>query len=238
VSHVLPNYVLPDHVDERDAASILSWAESEFGDGLVLTSSFENPVLPHLVASNAPSASIVLIDTQYLFTETLEYVDTLENLLGIDIQIQHPEPDVRPDKLWQTNIEACCEIRKVRPLQKALQWKTGWISGLRRSDGFERANAPIVSFDQSRTVTKINPLALWSDDDVESYIKKHDLPINPLTALGYASIGCWPCTRPIKPGESRRDGRWSGQDKTECGLHTQVVQVRTSSSITAETSSA
>jgi phosphoadenosine phosphosulfate reductase len=218
---------LPDSIDEKDAAGILAWAEATFGVGLVLTSSLENPVLAHLVATHAPSASIVLIDTQYLFAETLEYAQTLRDRLGIDIRVQRPAPEVEPDKLWLTDIEGCCAVRKVQPLKQALEGKTAWISGLRRSDGFERSDAPIVSFDTSRGVTKINPMALWTDADMDSYIALHDLPVNPLTALGYASIGCWPCTRPIKPGESRRDGRWSGLDKTECGLHVQVVEVRT-----------
>ena len=227
---------LPNDVSERDAVTILSWAEETFGSGLVLTSSFENPVLPHLVARHAPSAEIVLIDTQYLFPETLQYARELSSLIGFTLRVQRPSEEVVPDDLWRTDIESCCEQRKVKPLWEVLKSKDAWISGLRRSDGFERANAPIVGRDLTRGVVKINPLALWSDEDVDAYIADNDLPVNPLSLVGYASIGCWPCTRAILPGESRRDGRWSGQDKTECGLHTTVVEVRTSESGSIPTS--
>jgi len=218
---------LPHSISEHDAVAILSWAEETFGSGLILTSSFENPVLPYLVSRHAPSAEIVLIDTQYLFPETLQYAHDLSSRFGFSLRIQQPAVDVVPDDLWATDIESCCERRKVRPLLAALEGKQAWISGLRRSDGFERANAPIVAKDLARDVIKINPLALWDDEDVESFIRDNDLPVNPLSLIGYASIGCWPCTRAILPGESRRDGRWAGQEKTECGLHTSVVEVRT-----------
>jgi len=176
---------LPAHLDERDAAGVISWAAGEFGDGLVFTSSFEDPVLVHLVAVHAPRTPIVLLDTQYLFAD----------------------------------VESCCHRRKVEPLQRALSGKAAWITGIRRVDGPTRADAPVVAFDATRDIVKINPLAAWSDGDLASYVIEHQLPVNPLTERGYPSIGCWPCTRPVAPGEDKRAGRWSGQAKTECGLH-------------------
>jgi phosphoadenosine phosphosulfate reductase len=205
--------------DERDAAAILSWVQAEFGDKAILTCSFETAVMPHLIARCAPSAAVALIDTQYLFPETLDFARHVCNQLGLSLHQQMPAHDVVPDELWQTDIDACCNVRKVQPLAKLLSDKSAWITGLRRSDGSERANAPVVTRDLVRNIVKVNPLALWTDDDIEQYIIDNDLPRNPLTQRGYSSIGCWPCTRPTLPGESRRDGRWPGNNKTECGLH-------------------
>jgi phosphoadenosine phosphosulfate reductase len=210
---------LPAHLDERDAAGVISWAAGEFGDGLVFTSSFEDPVLVHLVAVHAPRTPIVLLDTQYLFAETLWFAEKLQASLGFDLQVVRPLADVRPDDQWTTDVESCCHRRKVEPLQRALSGKAAWITGIRRVDGPTRADAPVVAFDATRDIVKINPLAAWSDGDLASYVIEHQLPVNPLTERGYPSIGCWPCTRPVAPGEDKRAGRWSGQAKTECGLH-------------------
>jgi phosphoadenosine phosphosulfate reductase len=208
--------------DERNAASILSWAQEQFGSGLVLTCSFETAVMPHLVAHHAPSTTVVLLDTQYLFPETIEFAHAVCAQLGLMLHVETPATEIVPDELWRTDVDKCCYLRKVQPLERVLSGKTAWITGLRRSDGFERANAPIVAHDLIRNIAKINPLAAWTDDDMQQYINEHALPRNPLTEQGYASIGCWPCTRPTLPGENRRDGRWPGQDKTECGLHVNV----------------
>ena len=130
-----------------------------------------------------------------------------------------PPPADAVRNLWQTDTDACCAARKVEPLQRALAGKTAWITGLRRADSPSRADAPIVHVDPFRDVTKINPMATWSDEDVAHYNAIELIPAHPLTAKGYASIGCWPCTRPVKEGEDARAGRWSGSGKTECGLH-------------------
>jgi phosphoadenosine phosphosulfate reductase len=126
---------------------------------------------------------------------------------------------LEPDNLWQTDIEACCNVRKVEPLNRALVGKEAWVTGIRRVDGPTRANAPVASFDPVRNLVKINPLASFSDDDMLTYEKIFELPVNPLRERGYPSIGCWPCTRPVAPGEDKRAGRWAGNAKTECGLH-------------------
>lgn len=209
--------------NEHDAEAILSWAEKEFGTGLVLTCSFETAVMPHLVSQCAPSATVVLIDTQYLFPETIAFAELVCSQFGLQLHAQRPADDVVPDELWRVDVDKCCDLRKVQPLEQVLRGKSAWITGLRRSDGLERANAPVVSHDLIRNITKINPLALWTEDDIQRYITQNGLPRNPLTEQGYSSIGCWPCTRPTLPGESRRDGRWPGQDKTECGLHVNVT---------------
>jgi phosphoadenosine phosphosulfate reductase len=129
------------------------------------------------------------------------------------------EPLVPPDDLWQIDTDECCAMRKVEPLARALQGKEAWITGLRRSETPSRANAPIVGLDVGRGIVKVNPLATWTDLDMESYRRDHELPEHPLVAHGYPSIGCWPCTNPVRPGDDPRSGRWSATGKTECGLH-------------------
>jgi phosphoadenosine phosphosulfate reductase len=203
---------------------VVAWAWERFGDGMVVTASFEDPVLVHIVAEVAKPAEVVLLDTQYLFAETHWYAQRLTRQLGLNLVTFHPDPEVQPDDLWQTDTEACCHVRKVIPLAKALAGRTAWITGVRRADGPTRANAPIVSWDAARNLVKINPLATLSDDDMTLYQQLHDLEPNPLTERGYPSIGCWPCTRPVAPGEDKRAGRWSGQNKTECGLHVPVAE--------------
>lgn len=214
---------LPGHIDERDAASIVAWAAGAFADGLVVTSSFEDAVLVHLVATHAPGTPIVILDTQYLFAETWWFAESLRRLLNIDLVVERPLADVVPDDQWQSDVDACCGRRKVEPLQRTLAGRSAWITGIRRSDGPTRADAPVVSYDPSRGLVKINPLAAWDDDDMTAYVERHGLPVNPLSERGYPSIGCWPCTRPVAPGQDKRSGRWSGHAKTECGLHVPVT---------------
>ncbi len=198
---------------------VIRWAADHFGQGLVATVSFEDPVLAHLIATGAPATEVVMIDTQYLFAETHWYANELFRRLDLRLRVEHPLASVVPDNLWQSDTAACCNIRKVEPLQRILASKTAWVTGVRRADGPTRANAPIVSWDEARGLVKINALATLSDDDMALYAQLHDLPANPLSERGFPSIGCWPCTRPVAPGEDKRAGRWSGQNKTECGLH-------------------
>ena len=131
---------------------------------------------------------------------------------------RHPPADAEPDQ-WQFDTDGCCQARKVEPLQRALAGKQAWVTGLRRADSPGRASTPVVHGDLLRGVTKVNPLATWSDDDVERYQAMELLPDHPLADRGYASIGCWPCTRPVEDGDDARAGRWAGTSKVECGLH-------------------
>lgn len=204
------------------AGDIVRWAAETYGAGLVATASFEDAVLPHLVATAAPGTEVAFLDTQYHFAETWWLVEEVRVGLGerLNLTIERPLPDVRPDNLWQQDVEACCARRKVEPLQRVLGKHTAWITGIRRVDGPTRADAPIVSWDERFEVVKINPLATWSDEDLRTYVSVNELPQHPLRDKGdYPSIGCWPCTRPVAPGEDRRAGRWAGSAKTECGLH-------------------
>jgi phosphoadenosine phosphosulfate reductase len=212
--------LVPTELEHAHPADIVRWAADQFGlEHLVLTASFEDAVLVHVAATAVPGIEVVLLDTQYLFAETKWFAEELRQRLDLNLRIEHPTSDIVPDNLWQTDTEGCCNVRKVLPLQRALAGKAAWITGVRRADGPTRANTPVASFDIGRGLTKVNPLATFSDDDVELYQQLYDLPKNPLSERGYPSIGCWPCTRPVAPGEDKRAGRWSGSNKTECGLH-------------------
>jgi phosphoadenosine phosphosulfate reductase len=195
----------------------IAWAAEHFGDGLVLASSFNDCVLIDLVARAAPQVPVVFLDTQYHFTETLEYVDQVQQRYGLRMEIMHPL--IAPDDRWQTDPDGCCAARKVEPLGRALRNRTAWMSGLRRAEAQTRAAAPVVSWDSRWQAVKINPIVAWSDAQVEDYKRVHELPEHPLRQLGYRSIGCRPCTRPTSSDEDARDGRWSGTQKLECGLH-------------------
>jgi phosphoadenosine phosphosulfate reductase len=211
---------IPASLETAPPADVVRWAADTFGaDGLVVTASFEDAVLVHVAATAVPGIEITLLDTQYLFAETRWLVDELTKQLDLNLRVVHPQPQIVPDNLWQTDVEACCAVRKVEPLARALDGKQAWITGVRRADGPTRANAPVAAYDIGRGLVKINPLAALTDDDMALYLQLHDLPVHPLVDKGYASIGCWPCTRPVAPGEDKRAGRWSGNAKTECGLH-------------------
>jgi len=210
----------PERLEVGLPADTMRWAAEQFGvDGLVVTASFEDAVLVHVAATAVPGVQIVLLDTQYLFAETKWLVDELTKTLDINLEVIHPLPHIQPDNLWQTDVEGCCAVRKVEPLNRALEGRKAWITGVRRVDGPTRADAPVASFDIGRNIVKVNPLVAYTDDDMALYAQLHDLPANPLVERGYPSIGCWPCTRPVAQGEDKRAGRWSGHAKTECGLH-------------------
>jgi phosphoadenosine phosphosulfate reductase len=147
---------------------ILRWAGEEFGDELIVTASFGDAVLVHLVSRAIPAAEVVLLDTGYLFAETTWFAERLRTQLGLNIRVVHPLADVEVDQ-WQHDPDGCCAARKVEPLQRALAGRRAWVTGLRRADSPTRADAPIVHLDPFRGVTKVNPLATWSDDDVAHY---------------------------------------------------------------------
>lgn len=204
-------------LEAAPAGRIVRWAHEQFGPDLVLASSFQDPVLIDVAVAAVPEIEVVFLDTQYHFAETLWYVDHLKERYGLNLTVV--EPLVTPDNLWQTDIDACCGARKVEPLARALTGRSAWMTGLRRAEAPKRAATPVVLWDETRGLVKVNPLATWSDADVDGYVRDHDLPLHPLTAKGYPSIGCWPCTSPVTPGEDPRSGRWKGTAKTECGIN-------------------
>jgi len=207
----------PRVAEAMHPVEVVRWAQQQFGDGLVVTCSFADAVLPHIISQGAPGAAVVLLDTQYLFAETIWFARALTRDLGLNLQVMEPLVDM--DDRWQHDVESCCHVRKVEPLERALAGRAGWVTGVRRVDAPTRANTPVVSHDLLRDIVKINPLATWTDDDMATYIEGEGLPEHPLTSKGYPSIGCWPCTQPVAAGADPRSGRWAGLGKTECGLH-------------------
>ncbi len=204
-------------LEVSSTGAAVAWAHERFGDGLVLASSFQDSVLVDIAAKAAPGVEVVFLDTQYHFAETLWYVEQVRRRYDLNLRVMRPE--VEPDDLWKRDLEGCCAARKVEPLSRALEGKAAWITGLRRVDAPTRAKAPVVSWDAARGLVKINPLAAWTDEDMAGYAADHGLLEHPLASQGYPSIGCWPCTRAVAPGEDPRAGRWSGSGKVECGLH-------------------
>ena len=210
----------------RDASGLLELAlGGEFAGQTAVVSSFgsESAVLLHLVAAIDPNTPVLFLNTGKLFGETLRYRDRLQEQLGLgDLRSLAPHPVERavrdPDgTLWSRDTDACCNFRKVLPLKRALEGFTAQITGRKRFQTVERADIMPIEYFEGRF--RFNPLADWSLADLEAYRDKHDLPRHPLVDDGYPSIGCMPCTRRVQAGENYRDGRWSGLEKDECGIH-------------------
>jgi phosphoadenosine phosphosulfate reductase len=205
--------------------TILEAAVESFGDRLALVSSFgaESAVLLDIAAKVKRDIPVLFLDTGMLFGQTLDYRKTLVERLGLtnvrDLRPQYQDlATADPQaKLWQTDTDACCNIRKVLPLDRALAEFDAWITGRKRFHGGDRLNLPVV--EHAAGQVKFNPLANWGKSDLDAYAAEHDLPAHPLVAQGFPSIGCWPCTQPAEEGEDVRAGRWKGMDKTECGIH-------------------
>ncbi len=208
---------ISSNLESAPASEIVAWAVDNFGDGLCLAASMADAVLIDVATRVHPGIEVVFLDTQYHFPETLATADRVKKRYKLELRVLTPDRD--PDDLWRTDTDACCDARKVQPMARHLATRTAWMSGLRRAESDSRRDAAIVSHD-SRGLVKINPLATWSDAQVDAYIAEHDVPVNPLLFDGYPSIGCWPCTRRVESGEDARSGRWAGSSKTECGLNT------------------
>jgi phosphoadenosine phosphosulfate reductase len=209
-------FVLNEKFEHEPAGAVIRWAVDTFHPYLAITASMTEAVLIDLAVAVEPSIEVVFIDTGYHFPETLETMERVRRRYGLNLRVMTVPP--HDEELWRIDPENCCSALKVGQLDRALQGKLAWISGLRRAEAPSRAHAPIVARDL-RGLVKVNPIASWTDQDVAGYIADHDVPVNPLLQRGYASIGCWPCTQPVADGDDPRSGRWNGHDKTECGLH-------------------
>jgi phosphoadenosine phosphosulfate reductase len=191
----------------------------------------EDQAILHAIAESGAEIDIFTLDTGRLFPEVLETVELSELRYGVRIRLVTPDASeverlVARDGVLGfrhsvDNRKACCEIRKVRPLNRELEGAQGWISGLRREHSKERASVPLAAWDEVRGLVKVNPVADWSTHDLTAYIAANNIPVNPLHARGFVSIGCAPCTRAVQPGEHPRAGRWwwEQEEKKECGLH-------------------
>ncbi len=202
--------------EAEPAEAVVAWAVGSFHPRLCLAASMTDAVLIDLVVRVEPAVEVVFIDTGYHFPETLQTAEEVRRHYGLNLRVMGP-PD-RPAEFWRVDPVGCCSAFKVQQLDAALEGKEAWMSGLRREEAPTRADAPIVGRDR-RGMVKVNPLATWSHADVARYIEEHRVPVNPLVARGYPSIGCWPCTRPVDDEDDPRAGRWPGSAKTECGLH-------------------
>ena len=200
------------------AGTVVRWAVETFGTSLVLAASFEDIVLVDLATNVAPEIEVIFLDTKAHFPETLSFVESIRDRYGLNLTVTTPGPDAAAHPCGSAN---CCQFRKVEPLRRALSESgaRAWLTSLKRSDGPTRASAPIVSWDAAFGLVKVNPLATWTQDDIASYLADRGLPEHPLIPRGYRSIGCAPTTRPVAMDEDPRAGRWSGLDKSECGLH-------------------
>jgi phosphoadenosine phosphosulfate reductase len=212
-------------LDEAPGEEIARWALETFGDAVCVASSMQDAVLVHLVSRIRSDVPVVFLDTGYHFAETIGTRDAVAaahpvRLLNVTPRQTVAEQDAQEGpRLFERNPDRCCALRKVEPLERALAGYRAWITGLRRADGPSRAGTRVVEWDAKRSMVKVNPIAAWSDDELERYVEANAVIANPLLQLGYPSIGCEPCTRPVAPGEDARAGRWSGRAKTECGLH-------------------
>lgn len=208
---------LSAHFEKTPAAAVVRWAWEEFGsEGLVLAASFQDCVLIDIAVAAAPGIEVLFLDTGFHFPETIEYLEQVRRRYDLNLTVVRPTVAAGE---WPCGSARCCELRKGEPLSRALEGRDAWMAGLRRGDADTRSDTPVVAFDATHGLVKINPLATWSDLDVQGYESDHGLPRHPLRDRGYPSIGCAPTTGPVSPGEHARAGRWRGSDKTECGIH-------------------
>ena len=207
------------------AEVIIEWAVATFGERFCITSSMGDAVLADLAAKVAPGIDVVFLDTGYHFAETIGTRDAVEATLPVNLVTVRPEQSVAEQDatygkdLFLRDPDLCCALRKVAPLKDALTEYDAWATGLRRQETHNRVIAPVIGWDDAKRKVKVSPLARWTDDEVDRYIAENGVLVNPLQYDGYPSIGCFPCTRRVAPGEDPRSGRWAGSSKTECGIH-------------------
>jgi phosphoadenosine phosphosulfate reductase len=217
-----------ERLEDSSPQDILRWAAEVYGEGLTLSVSFGNPegmVLLDMLSRITDKAQVFTLDTGFLFEETVRFREEAMKRYPLPLKVLTPGLTVEEQverygpELYSCAPDLCCEIRKVDPQRRFLRNYGAWVTGIRRDQTAQRASAPIVIFDEHFGVAKIAPLAAWSTDEVDDYVRRYGVPLNPLLSMGYRSIGCEPCTRPVAPGEDARAGRWPDMDKTECGLH-------------------
>jgi phosphoadenosine phosphosulfate reductase len=206
---------------------VLAWAFDTYGEGVAISSAFgaEGMALIDIASRVRRNFRLFTLDTEFLFPETYNLMDQVEQKYGITIERVYPlnspeeQERVHGPALWQRNPDQCCNLRKVEPLQRKLGELSAWITSIRRDQTAARAGAGKIEWDKKFSLVKVNPIADWSSKQVWQYIRQHDVPYNALHELNYPSIGCTHCTRAVRPGEDPRAGRWAGSSKTECGLH-------------------
>ncbi len=211
------------HLAPQDIIALSIGRFADAGIGAVSSFGSDSAVLLHMLARIDPGLEVIFLDTGKHFEETLNYRDALRADFGLsNIRVYEPSPGALAEHdpagdLHRSSTDACCDIRKVEPMARAVAPLAAWFTGRKRFQAATRAALPV--FEAVGPRIRINPLAKWTTADLADYMRTHQLRENPLVAYGYLSIGCFPCTQPVKPGEDARSGRWAGQAKTECGIH-------------------
>ena len=221
--------ILADNFERSYPHEIIAWSALRFGKELVMSTGFgpEGIVILHILNQVAPETTVFYLDTDLFFPETYALRDKLEQhfgmkflrlsaALGLDQQNEQYGPE-----LWTRDPDRCCRLRKVEPLRAYLKTKQAWITAIRRDQTGSRASARAIEWDAANGLVKVNPLVNWSQDQVWTYLHLFELPYNELHHIGYPSVGCAPCTRPVAEGADPRSGRWVGHKKVECGIHLQ-----------------
>jgi phosphoadenosine phosphosulfate reductase len=227
-------------LEDASPQTIITWAARAFGSRFTITSSMADAVLIDLVARHAPGTDVVFLDTGYHFPETLTMRDAVAatyhgriNLISVQPEQTVAEQDSEHGQvLFASNPDRCCFLRKVMPLDRVLAGYDAWGSGLRRDDSLSRSGTPVVDWDRRNGMVKVNPLARWTQSDIDIYVGRHGILTNPLLDAGFTSVGCAPCTQPTSrqttgaigasTGDDARSGRWAQWDKSECGIHVGV----------------
>lgn len=214
-------------VESWSAEEVLDWALHRFERRIGVASAFgpEGMVLIDIASRLRPDVHVFTLDTGLFFPETYELINEVEQRYGIEIERVKPALTLDEQvakhgpSLWLQSPDRCCQMRKIEPLRQKLSTLDAWVAAIRRDQTSDRAHAQKIEWDSKFGLVKINPLCDWSSDRVWDYIRKNDLPYNVLHDRGYPSIGCAPCTKPVRQGDDPRSGRWAGFAKTECGLH-------------------
>lgn len=212
---------------DATAEQLLAWAAETFGDKLIVASNMQDAALVDLAARAKPGVEILFLETGYHFPETIGTRDAVEQVYDVTIVNALPDHTVAEQDsmlgkdLFARDPNRCCALRKVVPLERTLAGYDAWVTGVRRVEAPTRADTPLITYDEKFGLVKINPIAAWSDDELDAYITAHGILVNPLVGEGYPSIGCAPCTAKPAPGADPRSGRWAGTGKIECGLHVQ-----------------
>jgi phosphoadenosine phosphosulfate reductase len=215
-----------DDLDGAEPLDILRWAVEQFGSSWCVASSMADAVLPHLASRALPGVDVIFLDTGYHFAETIGTRDAVAATMPVTVRTITPAQTVADQdahygpRLFERDPDKCCALRKVAPLESALTPYWAWASGLRRDEAITRRAVRVVEWDAKRGMVKLNPIAAWTQDDVDAYVAANGVLVNPLLYDGYGSVGCAPCTRRILEGEDARAGRWAGTSKIECGVHT------------------
>lgn len=210
---------------DAPAAEVLRWTAETFGERFVVASNMQDAVLVHLAAQARPGVDVLFLETGYHFAETLGTRDAVAQVYGVTVveakaELSVAEQDeVHGKDLFAREPDRCCAMRKVAPLTTALAGYDAWVTGVRRVEAPTRAGTPTVTWDDKFGLVKVNPIAAWTDEEMDAYIAEHAILVNPLVDAGYPSIGCAPCTVKPLPGADPRSGRWAGRNKIECGLH-------------------